>query len=266
MEAAAEDADLTEKIMEYQRREYALLSKMAQRDREMRILRQQASEAAHAFEDTRNDTLAGSHVDAVVNIELAMLRQQLKEKDQETARLKEEVHNAQFQPNTIQGKKLLNKCTNLLEENCELGRQLGEDRLQVLTIQLTAERQKRLQLKKRVAELDQYAEQVDAENERMQKKIADLGTNLKDTRAMIEGHKKDIEEFNSGVKRKRDAAAPKAPEPSPGPSPQVEAAAAPPAAASQEQTAAEQNVLDSLRQEAAAQPAAKKKKKKKEKE
>ena len=35
----------------------------------------------------------------------------------------------------------------------------------------------------------------------------------KDTRAMIEGHKKDIEEFNSGVKRKRDAAAPKAPEP-----------------------------------------------------
>eukprot|EP00414_Alexandrium_minutum_P003670 CAMPEP_0113820198 /NCGR_PEP_ID=MMETSP0328-20130328/1120_1 /TAXON_ID=39455 /ORGANISM="Alexandrium minutum" /LENGTH=223 /DNA_ID=CAMNT_0000788133 /DNA_START=12 /DNA_END=683 /DNA_ORIENTATION=- /assembly_acc=CAM_ASM_000350 len=190
--------------MEYQRREYALLSKVAQREREMRRLRQQAGEAVHSFEDTQKDSLRGAYVDATVNIDIAMLRQRLKEKDQEIARLKEESHNAQFQPSSLQGQKLLRKCTHLLEENSELARQLGEERMQVLRIQMTAERKKRAQLKQRIAEFDRHAEQVDAENERMQKKIAELGQNLKDTRAEIDRNKKDIEEFRSGAKRKKE--------------------------------------------------------------
>mmetsp|Transcript_31537 Transcript_31537/g.90438 ORF Transcript_31537/g.90438 Transcript_31537/m.90438 type:complete len:227 (+) Transcript_31537:91-771(+) len=200
------ESDLTEHIMEYQRREYALLSRMAQREREMRRLRQQAGEAVHSFEDTQKDSLRGAYVDPTVNIEIAMLRQRLKEKDQEIARLKEESHNAQFQPSSIQGQKLLSKCAHLLEENSELARQLGEERMQVLRIQLTAERKKRAQLKQRIAEFDRHAEQVDAENERMQKKIADLGQNLQDVRAEIDRHKKDIEDFRSGAKRKKDKA------------------------------------------------------------
>merc|ERR1711920_1009364 len=170
----------------------------------MRKLRQQAAEAVHAFEDTQKDSLRGACVDPAVNIELAMLRQRLRQKDQEIARLKEESHNAQFQPNSIQGQKLLRKCAHLLEENSELGRQLGEERMQILRIQMTAERKKRVQLKQRIAEFDQQAEQVDAENERMQKKIAELGQSLKDTRAEIDRHKKEIEEFRSGAKRKKD--------------------------------------------------------------
>merc|ERR1711920_416917 len=105
----------------------------------------------HGFEDTQKDSLRGANVDPAVNIEIAMLRQRLREKDQEIARLKEESHNAQFQPNSIQGQKLLQKCAHLLEENSELGRQLGEERIQVLRIQLTAERTKRVQLKQRTA-------------------------------------------------------------------------------------------------------------------
>merc|ERR1712087_407026 len=124
----------------------------------------------------------------------------LRGKDQEIARLKEESHNAQFQPNSIQGQKLLRKCADLLSENSELGQKLGEERVQMLRIQLTVERQKRLQLRQRIAEFDRHAEQVDAENERMQRKIAELGQQLKDTRAEIDRHKKDIEEFRSGTK------------------------------------------------------------------
>lgn len=199
----AGECDLTEKIMEYQRREYVLLSKMAQREREMRKLRQQAAEAVHAFEDTQKDSLRGAHIDPAVNIEIAMLRQRLRQKDQEITRLKEETHNAQFVPNSIQGQKLLRKCAHLLEENAELGRQLGEEQMQVLRIQLTAERRKRAQLKQRIAEFDQQAEQVDAENEQMQKKITDLGKNLKDTRGEIDRHRKEIEDLRSGAKRKR---------------------------------------------------------------
>merc|ERR1712232_561061 len=102
------------------------------------------------------------------------------------------------------GQKLLKKCAHLLEENSELGRQLGEERMQILRVQMTAERKKRVQLRQRIAEFDQHAEQVDAENERMQKKIAELGQSLKDTRAEIDRHKTDIEEFRSGAKRKKD--------------------------------------------------------------
>merc|ERR1712129_469786 len=79
--------------------------------------------------------------------------------------------------------------------------------MQVLKIQMTAERKRRIQLQQRIAEFDRHAEQVDAENERMQKKIAELGQTLKVTRAEMEQHKKDIEDFRSGgggSKRKRD--------------------------------------------------------------
>merc|ERR1719356_2061296 len=117
-----EDQDMTDRIMEYQRREYALLSQTARREREMRSHRRRAGEAALAFEDTRKDSLQNAYVDPAVNIEIAMLRQRLKEKDAEIGRLKEESHNTTFHPNTIQGKKLLNKCEHLLEENAELGR------------------------------------------------------------------------------------------------------------------------------------------------
>ena len=84
-----------------------------------------------------------------------------------------------FQPNSIQGKKLLccwrlaleslsrssasvarEKCNHLEEENAEIARQLSEERLQVLRIQLSAERRKRLQLRARIAQLDEYAEKV----------------------------------------------------------------------------------------------------------
>lgn len=202
---AAGESDLTEKIMEYQRREYALLSQMAQKEREMRRLRQQANEAVDAYEDTQKDSLRDAFVDPVVNIELAMLRQQLAEKDQDIVKLRGEAHSAQFQPNSIQGQKLLQKCAHLLDENAELGRQLGEERMQTVRVQLTAERTRRAQLKQRIAEYDRHAEQVDAENEKMQTKITELGQSLKVTRAEIDQHKKDIEDFRSGgaVKRKR---------------------------------------------------------------
>lgn len=204
--AAEGEQDLTELIMEYQRREYALLSRMAQRQREMRRLRLQAAEAVHAYEDTQKDSLRGALVDPVINIEVAMLRQRLQEKDKEVARLKDEAQTAQFQPGSIQGQKLLRKCAHLQEENSELGRQLGEEKMQVLRIQMAAERKRRVQLRQRVADFDRQAEQVDAENERMQKKIAELGQTLKVTRAEIDQYKKDIEDFRSGggTKRRRE--------------------------------------------------------------
>mmetsp|Transcript_82834 Transcript_82834/g.210836 ORF Transcript_82834/g.210836 Transcript_82834/m.210836 type:complete len:278 (-) Transcript_82834:97-930(-) len=205
MAAAGGDSDLTETIMEYQRREFALLSNMAQREREMKSLRQQANEAVDAFEDMQKDSLRGAFVDPVVNIEVAMLRQQLREKDENIKKLKEEAQNSQFQPNSIQGQKLLRKCAHLLDENSELGRQLGEERMQVLRIQLTAERTRRAQLKRRAGEFDRRAEQIDAENEAMNQKITELGQQLKTVRAEIDQNKKDIEEWRSGgaTKRKR---------------------------------------------------------------
>merc|ERR1719326_2136969 len=101
--------------MEYQRREYALLSQTARREREMRSHRRRAGEAAQSFEDTRKDSLHNACVDPAVNVEIAMLRQRLKEKDLELDRLKEETQSATFHPNSIQGQKLLRKCAHLLE-------------------------------------------------------------------------------------------------------------------------------------------------------
>eukprot|EP00747_Dinoflagellata_sp_TGD_P164754 gnl/TRDRNA2_/TRDRNA2_185115_c0_seq1.p1 gnl/TRDRNA2_/TRDRNA2_185115_c0~~gnl/TRDRNA2_/TRDRNA2_185115_c0_seq1.p1 ORF type:complete len:228 (-),score=67.37 gnl/TRDRNA2_/TRDRNA2_185115_c0_seq1:68-751(-) len=202
--ADAEHADLTDRIMEHQRREFVLLSRAAQRGRELRKLRQSANEAVCSFEDTQKDSLKGACVDAAVNIDIAILRQCLKQKDQEIQRLTLESQNATFHPNSIQGQKLLQKCTHLIEENGELGRQLGEDWLQKLRIQISLEREKRLQLRQRIRELDSHAEQVDKENERMQLKIAELGNKYKETKTEVDTARKEIEEYRSGVKRPRD--------------------------------------------------------------
>merc|ERR1719350_773113 len=207
MNAMEGEPDHPERIMEYQRREFVLLSKMSQRWREIRKLRQQANEAVHSFEDTQKDSLQGAFVDPLVNLELAMLRQRLKDKDQEIDRLKEQSLSAAFHPNSIQGQKLLKKCAELLEENSDLARQLGEEWMQVLRIQLSSERAKRVQLRQRIAEFDRRAHQIDAENEQMQKRISTLGQQLCDTRAEIDMMKKDIEETKAGVKRRRESGA-----------------------------------------------------------
>ncbi|CAK9008529.1 unnamed protein product [Durusdinium trenchii] len=155
-----------EKIMEFQRREYALLSRFAQREREMRKLAQECAEAFHAFDASRKDSLKGAYVDPTVNLEIGLMRQRLRIKDQEIAQVREELQNAQFQPNGIQGKKLLDKCNHLQEENAEIARQLSEEKLQVLRIQLCAERQKRVQLRlgrtKHAASFEEYIDKLKA--------------------------------------------------------------------------------------------------------
>lgn len=197
---------MTEKVMELQRREYAFLSRFAQRERDMRKLGQECAEAFHAFDDNRKDSLKGAYVDPSVNLEIGLMRQRLRMKDQEIAQVREELQNAQYQPNSMQGKKLLDKCNHLQEENAEIARQLSEEKLQVLRIQLCAERRKRLQLRQRSAQLEQHAVKVDEDNERMTKKITELGQSLKETRAEVERYKKEIEDMKFGKKRKATAA------------------------------------------------------------
>lgn len=201
------EPDVQDKIMEHQRREYMFLSKMAQREREMRRLCQQANEAVNNFEDTRKDSLRDAFVDPAVNVEIAMLRQRLKEKDSEIERLKEETQRTAFTPQTIQGQKLLRKCADLLEENAELGRQLGEEWVQTLRIQMAVERKKKSQLQQRIAEFDEHAMILDGENEKLQQRIATLGQQLKQTRDDTERQRKETEELKSGTgtgKRKKE--------------------------------------------------------------
>ncbi|CAK9009027.1 V-type proton ATPase subunit E (V-ATPase subunit E) (ClVE-1) (Vacuolar proton pump subunit E) [Durusdinium trenchii] len=112
------------------------------------------------------DSLKGAYVDPTVNLEIGLMRQRLRIKDQEIAQVREELQNAQFQPNGIQGKKLLDKCNHLQEENAEIARQLSEEKLQVLRIQLCAERQKRVQLRlgrtKHAASFEEYIDKLKA--------------------------------------------------------------------------------------------------------
>lgn len=195
--------DLTEKIMEHQKREYLLLTRVAQREREMEKLRQRANESVNAFEETQADSLQNAKVDPSVNIEIATLQQRLRDKDLDIERLKEESQSATFHPNSIMGQKLIKKCTSLLEENSELGKQLGEERVQSLKIQIGFERKKGEQLRERLAMFNRRAEAVDTENERLQTKIAELGSQLKNTKAEAERLNKEIEDVKSGKKRSK---------------------------------------------------------------
>lgn len=180
----SKDKDLAEQILEKQRREYMLLSKLAETERKMQTLRNQANMDISAFEEKclARGSLQRHKVDPVVLLELAGLQQRSAEKSKEIEKLQGEVQTTMFDPRSINGQKLLKRCRHLLDENQELAKQLGEELLQDCKILVLAEEAKHKELKNTLAKLSERAEVVDAENEKMQEKIAALGRQCRERR------------------------------------------------------------------------------------
>ncbi len=118
-------------------------------------------------------------VDPTVNMEIKFLRQKLLDQGQQIHDLRDQL-NATFDVKSSAGQKLVKKCTHLLEENQELGKQLAQDRTQDFQVLLDAERKKTDEAKDRLREQLEFNQVLDAENEKMQNTLTQLVRKVRD--------------------------------------------------------------------------------------
>jgi len=167
MEAAAAASSL----LEYKQREHVYVAQIATLQRKLLQQKQTLS-------DWRNDhhvvdgQLRTAIVDPMINLEIKELRTKLFEKDQEIRKLKGELQAANFAADSTMGRRLINKCKALQEENNDLGKLLAEDRLQPLQMQIAALQKQQNVYKHHMKQLYELNKELDDENEQLSQKLA----------------------------------------------------------------------------------------------
>jgi len=150
-------------------REYCYLARLSELERELHRERKTSSEIQAAFDDSRGKaSLRLALVDPVVNMEILLLREKLRQKEEKIESLQDEISSSSFDPKSICGQKLMKKCRALLEENQDLGRQLAEEKFQDLTVLVKTEKKKVEQLREKMREQSEFCSVLDDENEKLQ--------------------------------------------------------------------------------------------------
>merc|ERR1712196_112087 len=123
------------------------------------------------------------------------LRDKLLARDRQILELQEELQSMLFDPKALQGKKLMKKMRDLLEENADLGKQLAEGGgAQELKVQLEAERTKSQTLKETLLESYEFNRVLDEENEQLQATFAGVCMKLAEAeRSEKAGDKRKVE-------------------------------------------------------------------------
>jgi len=160
-------------------REHCYLAKLVEQERLMLKEREIAAEAITAFDDRRERaSLRQGLVDPAVNMEIMLLRQKLREKEQKIEVLQDEVNSTTFDPKSVSGQKIMKKTRQLLEENQDLGRQLAEEKFQDLTVLIKTEKKRGEQLKEKLRESQAFCAVLDEENEKLQSAVVQAGKKI----------------------------------------------------------------------------------------
>lgn len=110
-------------------------------------------------------------VDPTVNLEIKELRLKLYDKEEEIRKLRDELQASNFAGDSVMGRRLINKCKALQEENHDLGKLLAEDRLQPLQMQI-ASLQKQINFHKHhMKQLWDLNADLDEENENLSRQL-----------------------------------------------------------------------------------------------
>ena len=130
---------LRKQLAEQRRRESKTVLRHAVCEAEKRKLDETMTEMQLAMQPPQKQvrTLL---LDPSVNAEIVRLREQVKELERREKEAQQELEASQFQASSIAGKKLMQKCKELQQENEQLGKELSEGKVQKL--EATIEMQK----------------------------------------------------------------------------------------------------------------------------
>lgn len=225
----ASDPELARKIEEYQARERVYRAGLLEQDAQVNQLRRMSSDIVAAYGDVSRAAIRGALADPTQNMEVLLLRQKAREKDEQIKQLREELEANRFDQQAPAGQALMKKCRALLEENRELGEQIREEKNAELRAALQDEQKLTADLQDKLMESVEFMKELQQENEKLQGTMSRVAGRLREARAELVEVRKERAEAKSKKKREKEqqkAAGASAVAPAPTPSPAAAAAAA----------------------------------------
>lgn len=189
-------------VEEYRIRESIYHSGLVSQESEMTQLRGLTSEILGAYGDASRAALRGALSDGASNMEVLMLRQLARAKEERITQLKEQIEANQFNQHLPAGLALMQKCKALLSENRELGDQIREERLADLRTALQSEQRTNSELLAKCVEAADFCKELTQENDKLQGTISKVAGRLRQARNEFEQLKR--ERHDAKAKRKKD--------------------------------------------------------------
>ncbi|CAJ1378440.1 unnamed protein product [Effrenium voratum] len=188
---------------EYRARESIYLSALVGQEAEMTQLKAIAAEIMGAYGDASRAAQRGALSDAASNMEVLMLRQQARSKEQRVRQLKDDLEANRFDQSDPAGKALMQKCKALLSENRELGELMGQDRLADLRVALQNEQRRNAELLQKCEESAEFCRELSQDNEKLQGSIAKVAGTLRQARTELEQLKRQRQEAKAHRKQEK---------------------------------------------------------------
>lgn len=196
--------DLQRKVEEYQARERTYFAGLVGQEAELNALRRMSADVRGAFGDVSRATVRSALVDPAANMEVMLLRQKVRAKDQVILQLKEEAEANRFDQRLPAGQALMRKCKVLLNENHELGEEMREERLEKLRTVVKEEQRQNAVLLQKCQEAAEFCKELSQENDKLQGTISKVAGRLREARAELEGLKQACKEAHERAQRKKE--------------------------------------------------------------
>mmetsp|Transcript_102666 Transcript_102666/g.287730 ORF Transcript_102666/g.287730 Transcript_102666/m.287730 type:complete len:291 (-) Transcript_102666:125-997(-) len=184
--SGAGDEELPRKIEEYRARERVYLAGLMEKEADMVRLRAMAADVLDAYGDRSRAAVNGALSFPTANMEVSVLRQKIRDRDQQIVELKEELEANRFDQHLPAGQALMRKCKALLTENRELGEEMSEERLSEVRSALQGEQRQNAQLYQKVNEASDFCKELSDENVKLQGTIARVAGMLRESRADLD--------------------------------------------------------------------------------
>ena len=159
---AAKILRLEGEVRALREREGALVMKLSMQEGEVHTLKS-CIQDLYKTKSRAEGSLRKTLLDPTINMEVKLLKDQLREANDKLDTNQAELEAVKFDPKSNTGRKLVNKCKTLVRENEELGKQVSEGNIQQLRVERDLQKSEVVRLRKDLEEALMYNEDMDEE-------------------------------------------------------------------------------------------------------
>lgn len=176
---------LKQQQSEATRRENILVMRLTSKEQDMQELLNQIKELQQA-QNPSAAQLRSMLLDPAINLMFQRMKKEMEVAKEKMEQAQNDLAAWKFTPDSQTGKRLMNRCRVLLQENEELGRVIASGRTAKLEGEIALEKKFVEEMKTSQAETDEFLVEMDEDVEGMQSTIYFLQQQLKDTKDALE--------------------------------------------------------------------------------
>jgi len=166
------------------RREHLLIVRLTTKEQELQELSNQIAELK-ASQAPSTAAMRNALLDPAVNLIVQKLKKELETARSKLQETQEELSAWKFTPDSVSGKRLMQRCRQLLAENEEAGKMISSGRIAKLEGELSMQKALCEEMKKNQIEMDDFVQELDDDMEGMQNTIYFLQQQLKEAKETI---------------------------------------------------------------------------------